>query len=250
MVGLRVATYERNTAMAPHAHEENSFCVVISGSYREHIRDQNAEHGSGHMLFYPAGEIHSQEFGVAGSRKIIFTPQPSSLEFLSEHGIALSNAPAIHANELSPLANRVLLETGKPDQFAELAIQGLLLEMIALFARANKAKTRSDKTPSWLHEVQDLLREAKDKLSNEAIAAQTGKHPVHVAREFRRHFGETIGEYQRGLRLKKAEALLRKKNMSLTDVALESGFCSHSHLSHSFKSAYGVTPSKFRSERI
>jgi hypothetical protein len=35
--------------------------------------------------------------------------------------------------------------------------------------------------------------------------------------------------------VKKAEMLLRAKNVSLTDVALESGFCSHPHLSRSFQ---------------
>ena len=89
MVGLRVSTYQPNATMAPHSHEDCSFCVVINGTYREHIRDQHEQHGNGHMLFYPAGEVHSQEFGVSGSRKIIFTPQRSSLAFLTGRGVAL-----------------------------------------------------------------------------------------------------------------------------------------------------------------
>jgi AraC family transcriptional regulator len=250
MVGLRVSTYQPNATMAPHWHEDCSFCVVISGTYREHIRDQHEQHGNGHMLFYPAGEVHSQEFGVSGSRKIIFTPQPSSLEFLTEHGVALANAPAVQSSAFPTLANRILSELRKPDQFAELAVQGLLLEMIAAFAREHELRKQGDTIPGWLREVREQLRESTAcDLSNESIAAQTGKHPVHLAREFRRHFGQTIGEYQRDLRLKRAEVLLRRRDISLTDVALESGFCSHSHLSRSFKNAYGITPSRFRSER-
>jgi AraC family transcriptional regulator len=251
MVGLRVSTYQANTRMAPHRHDDCSFCVVVSGSYREHIRDQNAEHGNGHMLFYPAGEVHSQEFGMTNTRKIIFTPSLSSLEFLSERRVVLTNAPAVHGSIFSALANRVLSEIRKPDQFAELVVQGLLLEMIAAFARAGDSTKLTHTVPIWLRQVRELLQEsAVSDLTNETIGMQVGKHPVHVAREFRKHFGQTIGEYHRHLRLKKAEMLLRAKNLSLTDVALESGFCSHAHLSRSFKSAYGVTPSIFRSQRL
>jgi AraC family transcriptional regulator len=250
MVGLRISTYQPNATMAPHFHEECSFCLVINGSYREHIRDQHDVHRSGHMLFYPAGEMHSQEFGGSGSRKIIFTPQRSSLEFLEEHGVSLAHAPAIRSTALAPLGSRILAELRKPDQFAELAVQGLLLETVAVFARQHKSHFRQDAAPSWLREVRERLHKslASDS-SNESIAADIGKHPVHLAREFRRHFGQTIGEYQRQLRLNKAEKLLRTKAMSLTEVALESGFCSHSHLSRSFKSAYGITPSRFRSQQ-
>jgi len=251
MIGLRVSTYQPNAAMAPHWHEDSSFCVVINGSYREHIRDQHAEHAAGHMLFYPAGELHSQEFGVRGSRKIIFTPEQLSLEFLAEHGVALEAAPAIQSSALPTLTSRILAELRKPDQFAELAVQGLLLETIAVFARVHGSAQQGDTVPVWLRGVREQLREspARD-FTMESIAAETGKHPVHVAREFRRYFGQTIGDYQRQLRLKRAEVLLRRKNISLTDVALESGFCSHSHLSRSFKNAYGITPSRFRLERL
>jgi AraC family transcriptional regulator len=250
MIGLRVSSYQPNAAMAPHRHEDSSFCVVINGSYREHIRDQHAEHGIGHMLFYPAGELHSQEFGVRGSRKIIFIPEQSSLDFLAEHGVDLADAPAVQSSALPTLTSRILAELRKPDQFAELAVQGLLLEAIAVFARERGSTQRGNTVPVWLRGVREQLSESPTRdFAIASIAAETGKHPVHLAREFRRHFGQTIGEYQRQLRLKRAEILLRRKNISLTDVALDSGFCSHSHLSRSFKSAYGITPSRFRLER-
>lgn len=250
MIGLRISTYQASTTMAPHWHEESTLCVVINGTYREHIRDHHDEHGQGHMLFYPAGEVHSQEFGRSGTHKMIFLPQQSSLEFLQEHGISLSDAPAIRSTALGPLGSRILAELRRPDQFAEIAVQGLLLEMIAIFARVHKLMSSKDAIAPWLREVRERLRESiACDLTNESIAADIGKHPVHLAREFRRHFGQSIGEYQRQLRLNKAEILLRTKDMSLTDVALESGFCSHSHLSRSFKRAYGITPSRFRSEQ-
>jgi AraC family transcriptional regulator len=116
----------------------------------------------------------------------------------------------------------------------------------------SRAESSSAAIPAWLRRVCHLLREAqreephRDDRAGAGIAwyaNQVGKHPVHLAREFRRHFGQTAGEYQRRLRLERAEQLLRNPAMPLADIALKSGFCSQSHLSRSFKSAYSMTPS-------
>jgi len=94
-----------------------------------------------------------------------------------------------------------------------------------------------------------LESQPEDGATHETLALQIHKHPVHLAKAFRKAHGETIGECQRRLRLNKAELLLRKRNMALADIALQSGFSSQSHFSRSFKCAFGTTPSRYRAER-
>jgi AraC family transcriptional regulator len=78
------------------------------------------------------------------------------------------------------------------------------------------------------------------------LAADVGRHPVHVARTFREVFGCTIGGYARRARAEKAAALLRSTRRPLIDIALECGYGNASQFSRSFRAVFGVTPSAYR----
>ena len=219
--------------------------VVVRGAYQERIRGTEVEHGPGHMLFYPAHALHSQRFGAGGARKIVFTPEAPSMEYLEEHGVSLDAARYVAAPVISQLAHRALAEMRNDDAFTSLALEGIVLELVAAFARTDRPATPAT-PPPWVRAARDAITESGDgRLSLEDIAADVGRHPVHLAREFRRYYGATIGEYRRRLRLERAEAMLRK-NVDLTEVALACGFASHSHFCRVFKAAYGVSPSQFR----
>jgi len=250
MLSLRVTQYTPGGAMAPHHHEEPSLIVVVGGVYSERIQASETEHGAGRMLFYPAYATHSQRFGAAGARKIVFTPQASSLEYLQNHGISLDTARYLHSPAIPQLASRVLAERRNQDEFAPLALEGILMELVAAFARGER-DGRVAAPPPWVRAARDLIRDALDQnASLEGIAAKVGRHPVHLAKEFRRHFGTSIGAYRRHLRVQQAATMLLRQNVDLTEVALACGFASHSHLCRSFKAAYGVTPSQFRTQRL
>jgi AraC family transcriptional regulator len=79
------------------------------------------------------------------------------------------------------------------------------------------------------------------------IAQAAGRHEIHLAREFRRRFGVSIGAYLRRLRTEEAARLLERPQADITDVALSCGFASHSHLCRVFRAHFGVTPSHYRS---
>lgn len=247
MLNLRVTDYPALGRMAPHHHEEASLIVVVGGVYLERIEGSETEHGVGHMLFYPALATHSQRFGAAGTRKMVFTPEASWLEYLRDRGFSVNAARHVEGPAVWQLAQRALAEMRHGDTFAPLALKGILLELVAAFGR-KECNVGPGGPPLWLREARDYLRENADRNpSLESMAARAGKHPVHLAKEFRRYFGTSIGAYLRQMRLKQAEAMLLRKNLDLTGIALACGFASHSHMCRSFKAAYGVTPSQFRS---
>ena len=64
---------------------------------------------------------------------------------------------------------------------------------------------------------------------------------------WRRETGRTPRGYLRRLRLERAKLLLAADDRPVTDVALECGFCSPSHLATSFALAFGLPPSHYRS---
>ena len=250
MYDLRLATYTPGGTMAPHAHEESSFVIVLKGSYEERILGRSIEHRPGSMLFYPAGETHSQQFGRHGSHKLIFRPSTSCLELLTDRKVRLPQAPYIGSACIRGLAARVVKEMRTVDTFSPMVIEGAVLELVATFGRISTADTHSPAVPKWLKLCREMLEsQSETGFTHEALALSAGKHPVHLARAFRKAYGETIGECQRRLRLSRAESLLRKRNVALTDIALQCGFANQSHFSRSFKAVFGTTPSVYRAER-
>ena len=67
-----------------------------------------------------------------------------------------------------------------------------------------------------------------------------------VERLFLRHLGSTPGRYYMGLRLERARQLLRQTNTPILDVALSTGFTSHSYFAQSYRQQFGRKPSDER----
>jgi len=78
------------------------------------------------------------------------------------------------------------------------------------------------------------------------LAAKVGMGLGRFLREFRVSFEATPHQYVQQRRLARARELLRGTDASLSTVALETGFASHSHFSTAFRAAFGVTPTGYR----
>jgi transcriptional regulator GlxA family with amidase domain len=74
------------------------------------------------------------------------------------------------------------------------------------------------------------------------LAGRAAVTQRQLARLFREHLGETIGESYMRIRLAKADQLLRTTTLSATAVALRCGFKSSSHFSRSYHSRFGRPP--------
>ena len=78
------------------------------------------------------------------------------------------------------------------------------------------------------------------------LAAAVGCSAFHLCHAFRLAEGSTLHAYQTQLRLRTAvERLLECPRQNLSHLAVELGFCSHSHFSAAFRRAFGSTPSRF-----
>lgn len=84
-------------------------------------------------------------------------------------------------------------------------------------------------------------------LSLESISQVACFSPFHFHRIFKIIVGETLNVYINRKRLERSVAILvHKKECNITDLALQSGFSSHSAFTRAFKKLYNVSPSEFR----
>lgn len=70
-----------------------------------------------------------------------------------------------------------------------------------------------------------------------------------LARQFRWHYGCTVGTYVRRLRVQYAARQLAATRTPLSDVAIAAGFCDQSHLCRVFRQVTGTSPGEFRRTR-
>jgi AraC family transcriptional regulator len=80
----------------------------------------------------------------------------------------------------------------------------------------------------------------------ETLAPLVSRTVNEFLQHFRRTFGETPAQFIIGRRLRRARYLLRHTPRGISDIAYETGFSSHSHLTSVFHGRIGVTPSEFR----
>jgi transcriptional regulator GlxA family with amidase domain len=64
---------------------------------------------------------------------------------------------------------------------------------------------------------------------------------------FREHLCHSVGDEIRRQRLARAKLLLETTRMPVAEIAVETGFCTPSHLSNTFRDATGVSPRAWRS---
>src|ERR1700748_1225621 len=86
-------------------------------------------------------------------------------------------------------------------------------------------------------------REYAQPLDVEALARTACMSSGHFSRSFRAAFGETPYSYPRPRRIERAMALLRRGDLSVTEVCLEVGCASLGTFSSRFTELVGMSPS-------
>src|SRR5688572_8271806 len=109
------------------------------------------------------------------------------------------------------------------------------------------AQRRSDL--ARLRRVRDRIdREYARPLDVEALARGVNMSSGHLSRQFRLAYGEAPYTYLMTRRIERAMALLRRGDLSVTDVCFAVGCSSLGTFSTRFTELVGVPPSVYRSE--
>ena len=101
-----------------------------------------------------------------------------------------------------------------------------------------------------------LLRRVRDRIDREyaqpldvpALARGVGMSAGHLSRQFRQAYGESPYSYLMTRRIERAMALLRRGDLSVTDVCFRVGCSSLGTFSTRFTELVGVPPSVYRRE--
>ncbi len=243
---LTETAYSPTVKLPVHWHEAAYFCFVLEGNFTEVYGRRSRLCRPSTLVFHPAGEKHSDSFHT-GSRCFNIQMNIEWFERVRQHSNVI-NAPADFFDEqLSSLAIRLYREYHENDDFSRLAIEALTLEILAESSRRVVRKFEAKQPPPWLRQAREILDERFDEsLTLAALSETVGVHPVHLAREFRRFYRLTVGEYVRRRRVEIACRQISATDAPLSEIALAVGFFDQSHFARTLKKFTGLTPGEYR----
>ncbi len=194
------------------------------------------------LVFNPAAE-------GAAEGSIFFADDLANInELLTKAGNMVWQADA-NLRQSFELFHDALVSKSEDDQerlpraFCRAASCQLIISAVRSIGR----KECGSKGASLLEEARRLMSEKlDDPPSIPELAARLGVSSAFFSARFKEESGLTPGDYLRRMRCEKACELLKNKRLSITEIALESGFSTSQHFSDVFKRYVGVSPRQFR----
>lgn len=236
--------HPRERTLPNHRHEAPYFCLLPRGGYVEEVEGRRLEYGPFSVGFHPPS-THRDWIGPAGAVFFFIEVQQ---EWLHGAQALLPGDPDLEPRlldgDLSCLAARLFRLHGEEALETQI-VDGVLWELVGCLWKGRHLAERGQ--PRWLTSCLELLRgEFARPLTVLEVASAVDVHPVHLSREFRRRFGQTMGEYLHKLRIQAACEALEHPERPLTEIALAAGFSDHSHFCRVFKARIGCSPGRFR----
>lgn len=253
-----------------HWHVGIEILMPVTENYGVIVEQKKYVLEKGDILIVNSGVPHALEAPPTGER-IILQFDPALLYSLKEMETLLLLFPSVfyvtkeNEPELYPLIRakmeEIIREYDGQQSFAGVLVYASLIEMFAGIGRMIRERSieaemrdmrRSKHDRQW--EYQEVAMKAcnyinqhfQEKLTLEETAKIVGFSKYHFTRVFKKYMNMTFYEYLNKKRVKCAEGLLYNTEMSITDVAMNSGFSSMSSFDRTFKALNRCSPSEFR----
>lgn len=230
-----------------HWHEHPSLGIVLDGEVSKEFSKSSMVVEANNAFTLPAGIIHADYFGP-GSRVVMIEidpDDPAGSARLRGCGDVFDHWTLIEDERIGWLGKRVARELRNPDTASTLAVDGLVAEVLTVAGRWHDASSSS--LPDWLADARDIARTRLNRrVSVAEIADEVGVHPAYLARRFREEFGVTPGTFARNARLEWAAERLVNSDLSIAEIAIQSGFSDQSHFTRAFRRYSDQTPAQYR----
>lgn len=262
---IRIWQNEQDEDYPVHWH--NAFEIILPvENYYDVIVEQEEYHLlPGEILIIPAGRNHTLHAPETGRRYILLFGT-GSISKLKGYGSLLSllnttmlitpsTAPEIYSDIYTRITI-MISEFFNVSDFYEFTVYSNLLYILANVAKYALATNRINESGSYLTHKKHFQRfqnvldyidsHYAENLTLEDVAEYSGFSKYYFSRLFKDYSGYNFYDYLVMRRIKAAELLLTQPRISITEVALQSGFLSISTFNRSFKKIKGCTPGEYK----
>ncbi len=238
---LTETVYHDGERLDRHGHATTTVFLPISGAIHESAEGRTACYSPGNVVVTPPDRVHQTR--PCGPETRVLNLQFSE-KWLDRIGsdIRLEGRTSV---SLPSISRRLIAEFFSDDPFSDLAIEGLIAELFVSFGRSRSKMPRS--RPRWLNQAEQIIKaRSSDRLTLDELASSLNVDRAHLARSFRAHLGQSVGEYVRAERIRQAIDLLPDRRRTLADIAARCGFADQSHFTRVFRDLQGTTPAQYR----
>lgn len=239
-----VAQYAAGQAWPLHSHRGTVVAALFSGAAVSRCLGHEHECEPLDVLVIPADAPHTETFLVDGSRVITVELDQSVGAPLDEWTSRQQHPVRSRGGPVARLAVEMERECRVADELTPLAVEGLVLQLLAVIARGEREVRGASR--SLQRVFARIEAEFAEPLSIAQLARDEGIHPVYLARAFRRLHGCGPADYLRRLRIDHAARLLSQTDLPLARVAAAVGYADQSHFHRQFRRRMGATPGAYR----
>lgn len=245
---FRVSTgrFRPGLRIESHVHEWACVSVILDGRFEQRFPGQTVDCLPGAVLAKPPFERHADRWFEAWTRHLMIEIDPARHHELGDSQVVAEEVKWLNEVDLHPITLAITRELVRQDSVTPLAVEGLVLQLLAAIRRADERSVRGD-WPGWLDTARDYIHDNfRRGLRLGDVAEAAGVHPDTLSRMFPAAFSTNFGTYVRKLRVEAAAELLRTTERPISSIALGVGFADQSHLTRVFKSEMGLPPGAYR----
>lgn len=248
--------------MTLHWHNDLEFIYVFEGETSYQLNGRRVLMKAGEGIFVNSNQLHLiiSENSDCGLYCIIFHPTVlCSSKYIEEKFVAPivanESIPCIMLSEKVSWQNDILQFQKKLYELSETenSETEMMQTLFALWTTLYKNLDLSENKERYdgsLNVVRQMLRfvhdNYKQKITLNDLCRAGGVGKTCCAELFRKYVSCSAIEYVINYRIKKSVELLLKTDMSVTEIALETGFSGGSFYAETFRKKLGVTPLEFR----
>lgn len=262
---LRIWYNDCSDCYAPHWHTVLEIILPLENYYLADINEHHFRIMPGEILLIPPGELHELTAPNTGKRLIFMFDISMFSKLKSFAGIqsllvqpiyiTLDDYPSIYDDVYSLLMN-IQEEYFGANEYAELTIYSLLINLFVklgyhhihkqdLFPNVSLSKQKE-----YVRKFNQLLtyidQHYMEELDLDHLSESVGFSKYHFLRLFKQYMGTTLGDYVTIRRIKASEKLLCNLDLSIAEVASQSGFSSISTFNRIFKQYKKCSPTEYR----
>ncbi len=249
-----------------HWHSAIEIIVPSENSYTVVLDDMSYTFSEGDVFIVPPGIMHELVAPTSGGERLIVLldyNMYSNIEGMDVLLQMLHPYMLITKDEYLELNKRLRFyldeisrEYANAGEYAEATIYSLFLRFFVAIGKTKFDKTRrvsgsqTGKQPEYIDKIRMVCNyiseHCTENMNVEDLSDMAGFSKFHFARLFKQYTGLSCYEYLMRTRVEHAEKLLVQPEITITEVAMLSGFNSLSTFNRVFKTHKNCTPTEYK----
>ncbi|MBS5934997.1 MAG: helix-turn-helix domain-containing protein [Clostridiales bacterium] len=253
----------------PHWHTALEIIMPYHNSYTIIVDDTSHTIREGELFLIAPGTIHQLQAPSSGERLILLIDYSQICNVNGMNALLPYLRPYVLINyeeskqtlqTLQKSINAIYQEYVQPSPYKEASLKALIIQFFVSIGRYKMNATEKfpgiaitkqyEYIEKFMQICDYITAHCTENLTVDELAVIAGFSKFHFIRLFKQFTNVTCYEYLIQKRIELAERLLIEPNLTITQVALQSGFGSLSSFNRVFKVSKNCTPTEYKNMNV